>query len=203
MKKWGLIGLGAVSLLAWGIVTGWWGMVFLSAYILGSFISWAMKQAQRQAALIIVLLMIPTLDSKIEAVKRWQDEAQRRVIAEARAFEAEILDYNTEEQLFRAGQGSTGQAIRPPYTAFTTQIKQAKGQPTNRVTLRDSGDFHESFRVDWQATQFGITATDPKTPALVAKYGREVFGLNDKGIQELIELLRGPVADNLRKELEV
>jgi len=200
LKKWGLPALMGLSLALWGIVTGNWGMVLLSAYLLGAFVLWAQRQAR--LATITAIVMIPTLDAKIEAISRWQDEAERHVIAEARAFEAEILDYNTEEQLFRQGRTAAGQPVRPPYSQLTIEIKRASGQPFNRVTLRDTGDFHKSFRVEWQATQFGITAGDTKTAKLVAKYGREIFGLDDAGQQELIGMIREPLADNLRKALE-
>lgn len=142
--------------------------------------------------------MLPVIADKIKALETWQRDAERHVIGEARAFEAEILDWNTEEQLYQQGQDATGQAIGPPYRPFTVQVKRQKGQPTDRVTLRDTGDFHESFRVQWQDTEFRIDATDAKTYKLTRAYGAEIFGLDDAGQQELIELIREPLLANLK-----
>jgi len=201
IRKWGLIGLGAVALLSWGIVTGWWGMVILSAYLLGSFIAWALRRAK--ATTLIVLLMLPAIKSKVEALRDWQRDAERHVIEEAKQFEQYILRSNTEEQLYRRGQDAEGNEVTPPYTPFTVQIKQAKGQPTDRVTLFDTGQFHGSFYVEWRNTEFEIYAKGPLTPKLAGKYGPEIFGLDDNSQQDLIDNLRKPMAENLKKAIEV
>lgn len=201
-KKWGLVAISAIALLSWGAATGAWGYVAITAYGLGSFISWAVRETARTPPLI-VLLMLPAIQSKVDALRSWQDKAEENVIIAAREFEAEILDYNTEEQLFRRGQYSDGTAVAPPYRPFTIQVKQAKGQPTGRVTLRDTGDFHQSFSVVWQPTQFVVTASDAKTGKLVQKYGREIFGLDDAGLQELIDNIRPELIAVLRKEIGV
>lgn len=61
--------------------------------------------------------------------------------------EAYIVDLNAEEQLFEQGINRLGVEISDyaPYSPVTIAIKEAKGQPTNRVTLRDEGDFESSF----------------------------------------------------------
>lgn len=61
--------------------------------------------------------------------------------------EAYIVDMNAEEQLYEQGVNNLGVSIMDyrPYSEITIEIKKAKGQPTNRVTLRDEGDFESSF----------------------------------------------------------
>jgi hypothetical protein len=198
LKKWGLFALGCVSLLAWGIATGWWGPTFLCIYFLGSFIMWARRQTVPIQSLI-VLLMLPAIDAKIKALEEWNRDAERHVIAEAKQFEQYILRSNTEEQLYRRGQDSEGFELMPSYTPFTVQIKRSKGQPTDRVTLLDTGQFHASFYVIWQDTEFEIYAKDVLTPKLAGKYGPEIFGLDDNSQQDLIDNLRQPLKDNLKK----
>ena len=200
LKKWGLFALGCVSLLAWGIATGWWGPTFLCIYFLGSFIMWARRQTVPIQSLIVVI-MLRAIDAKIEALEEWNRDAERHVIAEAKQFEQYILRSNTEEQLYRRGQDSEGFELMPSYTPFTVQIKRSKGQPTDRVTLLDTGQFHASFYVIWRATEFEIYARDVLTPKLAGKYGPEIFGLDDNSQQDLIDNLRGPLADNLRNTL--
>lgn len=102
--------------------------------------------------------------------------------------EAYIVDMNAEEQLFEQGINRLGVEISDyaPYSPVTIQIKEAKGQPTNRVTLRDEGDFESSFFLEVGTKQFEIKASDWKTEELIKKYGRQILGLTDENIAILI-----------------
>ena len=81
-----------------------------------------------------------------------------------------------------------------PYTARTIKNKKRKGQPTTRVTLRDTGAFHESMYVVFDSEGFYITASDDKTQELVNKYGEEIFRLTDKNFTRIVR-------SHIRKEL--
>lgn len=102
--------------------------------------------------------------------------------------EAFICDMNSENQLFEKGITREGIKINSyaPYSKNTIAVKITKGQPTNRVTLRDTGEFHTSFVVYADDTKFFIDAKDWKTNKLGEKYGEEIFGLTDENINELI-----------------
>nr|UVM82925.1 MAG: virion morphogenesis family protein [Bacteriophage sp.] len=102
--------------------------------------------------------------------------------------EAYIVDMNAEEQLFEQGINRLGVEISDyaPYSPVTIEIKEAKGQPTNRVTLRDEGDFESSFFLEVGTKQFEIKASDWKTEELIKKYGRQILGLTDENIAILI-----------------
>lgn len=108
-----------------------------------------------------------------------------RVITENEAY---IIDMNAEDQLYEQGINRLGVDIMDyrPYSPLTIQIKEEKGQPTNRVTLRDEGDFESSFYLEINRTQFEIKAADFKTEDLVKKYGRQILGLTDENISSLI-----------------
>lgn len=97
-------------------------------------------------------------------------------------YEAEICDMNTENQLFEQGVNRLGVSIMDyrPYRPLTLEIKAMKGQPTDRVTLRDEGDFHASFFVTATNSEFDISAADWKTKDLRKKYGNQIFGLTDE-----------------------
>ena len=99
-----------------------------------------------------------------------------------------IIDANAEEQLFEQGINRLGVDIMDyrPYTPLTIAIKEEKGQPTNRVTLRDEGDFESSFYLEVGDKQFEIKASDFKTEDLIKKYGRQILGLTNENIAELI-----------------
>ena len=102
--------------------------------------------------------------------------------------EAYIVDLNAEEQLFEQGINRLGVEISDyaPYSPVTIAIKEAKGQPTNRVTLRDEGDFESSFYLEFGDKQFKFKASDFKTEDLIKKYGRQILGLTDENISILI-----------------
>lgn len=111
----------------------------------------------------------------------------REVIDEGQTT-AFIIDANAEEQLFEQGINRLGVDIMDyrPYTPLTIAIKEEKGQPTNRVTLRDEGDFESSFYLEVGESQFEIKAGDFKTEDLIKKYGRQILGLTDENISILI-----------------
>ena len=89
-----------------------------------------------------------------------------------------IIDLNRETQLFFDGIDSKGKLLQG-YTNFTISIKRLKGQVFNRTTLKNTGDFYNSFRLEYDSEKYIVKlfATDEKTPKLIAKYGMNIFGL--------------------------
>ena len=57
-----------------------------------------------------------------------------------------IVELNVK-QLYEYGINSLGIRIDTydPYSPYTVRVKKEKGQPYDRVTLRDTGDFHTEF----------------------------------------------------------
>jgi len=145
--------------------------------------------------------MIKSLESITKALQAWQREADKQIIAVAKTEQPAIEGLNIDEQMFKQGKRADGAAITPPYTAFTKGIKQQKGQPTNRVTLRDTGAFHKSVSVQWRNTEFLMVASDPKTPDLVRKYSPEILGLSDDSLARLNVLLTTKIQNAFRKHV--
>ena len=113
-----------------------------------------------------------------------------------RSKEDVIVSAIANDQLYRRGINGKGKKIMDymPYTAKTIKNKRKKGQPTTRVTLRDTGAFHESMFVVFDSEGFYITASDEKTQDLVEKYGKEIFRLTNKNFTRIIR-------SHIRKEL--
>lgn len=107
-----------------------------------------------------------------------------------------IVSAIADDQLYRRGINGRGEKIMSymPYTAKTIQNKKRKGQPTTRVTLRDTGAFHESMYVVFDSEGFYVTASDEKTEKLVKKYGEEIFRLTNKNFTRIVR-------SHIRKEL--
>lgn len=118
---------------------------------------------------------------------------------EAATIEAEdtIIDMNIS-QLYDSGERRDGTKITPAYAPETVAIKKKKGQPTNRVTLRDTFDWQASFWVQFYPDGFEIKAGDWKTERLTQKYGDEILGLQDEMVKYLCETFYLP---RLRTEL--
>lgn len=125
-----------------------------------------------------------------DRVKRFNDRLTNGTYIKAIIEEndAYIVDMNTEQQLYEQGVNTYGVKIMDykPYKPLTIRIKKEKGQPIDRVTLRDTGDFQSSFYLEVGNEQFEIKANDWKTDGLIKKYGREILGLTDENLSELI-----------------
>jgi hypothetical protein len=103
---------------------------------------------------------------------------EETLLAIIRQEENNITDLNTQ-QLFE-GINSDGSPIEPEYSQKTVRIKTEKGQPTDRVTLRDTGDFYRGLFLS--ATEFPVLfgSLDEKALKLETKYGEKIFGLTEK-----------------------
>lgn len=107
-----------------------------------------------------------------------------------------IVSAIANDQLYRRGINGDGQKIMDyaPYAPRTIRAKKKKGQPTTRVTLRDTGEFHRSMFLVFDHEGFYVTSNDDKTPYLVKKYGDKIFKLTDKNLTRILQ-------SHIRKEL--
>ena len=128
------------------------------------------------------------IEEKINALKAFEDSIFDTMKVTVVENEHIIADMNARNQLYEQGIDRNGDKIADyaPYRPVTIQIKLLKGQPTNRVTLYDEGDFHASFKVIANNISFFIDATDIKTEKLIRKYGEQILGLTDENLNELI-----------------
>lgn len=128
------------------------------------------------------------IDDLIKRVKKFESKINEYIRLEIIEDEPYICDMNSEDQLYEKGITRSGERISDyaPYTASTVEIKLAKRQPIDRVTLRDTGDFHSSFFLVVEPDKFTIDASNWKTEKLKRLYGEEILGLTDENMNELI-----------------
>lgn len=144
------------------------------------------------------------IDDKIENLMAFEDsinDTVRQIIVEK---EPVIVELNAVDQLYISGVTRNNDFIAGylPYRPRTIRIKRKKGQPIDRVTLRDTGDFHRSFAVIADNVEFLIGATDWKVDELVNKYGNEILGLTDVNLDKLVwEHIYPELMNKLRVEL--
>lgn len=104
------------------------------------------------------------------------------------------LDYNTESQLYDQGITADGKSLGE-YSPFTIEIKRQKGQPTDRVTLKDEGDFHRGFFAEADKFPVVFGSSDPKADMLQDKYGN-IFGLTADHKRAFVGDIKPYIVDN-------
>lgn len=95
-----------------------------------------------------------------------------------------IHEYQTQKQLYEKGEDSKGSIIRPAYRPSTIRIKRKKGQPTDRVTWKDTGVLYDSIRVEPKDDYVEITANTSYAKYLLKKYGDNVLGIQEELLKE-------------------
>lgn len=128
------------------------------------------------------------IDDKINAFKAFESEINeviRNILQDNEAF---ICDMNSQVQLYENGVDRNNVEIKSyaPYSSVTIDIKSEKGQVTSRVTLRDTGDFHRSFYLEINDTNFEIKVADSKSDKILESYGEQILGLTDSNLNEVI-----------------
>lgn len=94
-------------------------------------------------------------------------------------FRKLIIDLNTQEQLFEHGIDSQGRSLGD-YSAYTKSLKQQKGQRTDHITLKDTGEFYNSFRILFTGNALQIVANPIKDDTnLFREYGIDIVGLTE------------------------
>lgn len=123
-----------------------------------------------------------------------------------KSFTDLIIQLNTEDQLFNKGINSSGvnlERIGGYYSGKTVRIKKEKGQPVDRVTLKDTGAFYRSFEVflDGQ-NNIGITAASVKDGTdILERWGENVLGLTSENKAKVSEVARPMLIELLRKNI--
>lgn len=92
------------------------------------------------------------------------------------------------KQLYNEGINGQGESIMgyAPYRPRTIHNKKRKGQPYDRVTLKDTGAFYRSMKLKRISGGFSIVASDPKTNKLLAKYKPTVLRLTNENLSILL-----------------
>lgn len=87
---------------------------------------------------------------------------------------------NLQQDQLYAGERSDGSKINPYYKPFTIKKKKELGQPTDRVTLFQHGNYYSGFRTKFfsDKSKLDIFNTDSKSNDLMDKYGKKIVGLN-------------------------
>jgi hypothetical protein len=108
--------------------------------------------------------------------------------------ESSIVDYNTEQLM--GGQDSKGENL-PNYSPGSVA---RFGKPPGPIKLFDSGDFHNGFFVRKQADKIIFDSRDEKTDMLKNEYGADIFGLQPKNLNTVVNAFIKPYIQSVFKK---
>lgn len=102
----------------------------------------------------------------------------------------EMIRINTEDQLEEEGIDSLGRKLGD-YAPSTIAYKRRKGQRYDHVTLKDEGDFYNSFNVKVNVNEIIIDADDSSkyNKPLFEVWGVDVLGLTDENMNYIKEMI--------------
>lgn len=129
------------------------------------------------------------------------------IISNDEILKAQIIDLNTQSQLFEKGIDSLGrtlESIGGNYSPYTVNIKLSRGQPTDRITLNDTGAFYESFEVKTPigAAYIEITANPYKDGKnIIEEWGGAILGLTTESKIYLANELKIRMVDKIKTDL--
>lgn len=143
-----------------------------------------------------------TVHKKLDAAMKL-DEDKGWFFAIDNGVKEEIVQLNTIDQLFDKGIDSLNKSLGK-YTSFTIELKKAKGQKTSNITLKDTGDFYRSFKVEATKDSIKINANPIKEDNnLFDDFGAEIVGLTTQNRMRVSEMILNNIIIYVKKQLQI
>jgi hypothetical protein len=113
-------------------------------------------------------------------------------VTDNKSIQFQAIRLNRQSQLYERGVGVDGKSLRSLYarrggfySPNTEYLKREKGQPINRMTLRDTGKFYATFNAKVVRGELYLTANTIKEGEdLEDRFGK-VIGLTEESKDEL------------------
>lgn len=132
------------------------------------------------------------LRSRLKKFKELDVDKMAFLLARTGNFQDLVVKLNTEDQLFKKNEDSTGtklSEIGGDYSPVTLEIARKKGRPKKSesdINLRDTGDFYNSFFVRVFRGGFEINANTIKDDDnLIERWGKDIIGLNEENLEKI------------------
>ena len=133
--------------------------------------------------------MLKELEKISRNLKELQRNSEKNILKVVKRNEAEAADLITEKQLFEKGIDGDGEKLLP-YARLTVKIKKAKGDPFNRTTLKDEGDFYRGVYQKNNSFPILYDSKDSKTGKLFDQYGDKILTHTKESEIELFEITK-------------
>lgn len=133
--------------------------------------------------------------------------AMIQTILQDSEIQQKIIHLNTINQLFEKGEDSLGRKLDDlggGYSPYTIMKKIEKGQPFDRVTLKDTGDYYDSYKISApNGADYIIIITNPTKDGknIETEWGGFIVGLNTGNTQWLIYEVRERLIPKNKEEL--
>jgi hypothetical protein len=142
------------------------------------------------------IIMLTGIIERLNRMSRVDIHPLIQKILQDRDIQDRIIYLNTIDQLFEKGEDSLGRKLSDvggDYSPYTIMKKIEKGQPTDRVTLRDKGDYYDSYKISApDGVDYIIIITNPikEGKNIEEEWGGFIVGLNTENTQWLINEVR-------------
>lgn len=117
-------------------------------------------------------------------------------------YKQTIIDTINQNQLYNQGIRGDGVKIHTiaPYSNKTKELKRAKNQVTNRVTLDDTGEKYRKSKIKSISEGIEIYSTVDYFSDLEGRYGEAIFKLTEKNAEDFTKTYIIPdiVAENTK-----
>lgn len=146
------------------------------------------------------------MDSWVDYIKLWKSIDIFKILDDIfknNRVQEEVIRLNHEQ--LQSGEDSSGKDIvtigGSPYRPYTVTIKKKKGQPTNVVTLKDTGDFYNTFRVKITSNGYEILADFRKGSEDIRDNFSNEFDFLGLTGESLAELVYETILPRLSKQI--
>lgn len=136
------------------------------------------------------------------------DKIVFELVAPNKELQERILDLIRNDQLFTKGEDGEGNSLSEltqsglGYSLFTIQEKQRKNQPTDRVTLFDTGDFYKSFGLVVTLRYMEVTADPNKEDTnLFSDFGEDIISFSELSKNKLVDIIKPLFIDFVNKKI--
>ena len=146
-----------------------------------------------------------SLDKLIKRLETFQANIPEHVMDIVKENQNDIVKYVTDIQHYMEGiRGSDGAVMMSymPYAESTIKRKISKGQPTDRVTLRDTERLHDETEIIFGADEFEITSPVEYLIWVLRRYGEGVMALSDEHVESIkIAMIRPGMIEKLKEAI--
>lgn len=141
-------------------------------------------------------------------VKKLNEETAFKKVISTPTIQLEAIRLNRDEQLFKRGVDVFGVSMRSQYARgsnvyadYTITIKNEKNQPTNRVTLRDTGAMYSTFKTKIVGDELMLDVNSIKEGKDLQKTWGQFVGLDEFSKEILIEKSKPIVLDYVKSTI--
>lgn len=148
--------------------------------------------------------MFNAIKNKIKPFKKLNIDDLMLLLSKDNEFTGYAISLNIYDQLYDRGIDSKGESLGE-YSTYTKLIKEEKGQITDHITLRDTGEFYNSFKFVLTSNyDFGFSYNSFKGAEekdLLKIFGEDIIGLTEENLSLLVSMAREKIKLIIRKKI--